>query len=246
MDMHKKQDRKATKKIHVVVIIIIELLIYLSFMYIDITGLGSYVLSNSLKYTGILFCFFYTLLFYSGRTTRLDSLLLRGALLFTVISDLFLLILDYYDIGMMTFCIVQFFYLFRLYGWRKQMGKSTRIMTLLLRNAVLVTVLLLFLIYIKLEINLFLIVALIYFTGIILNTLDAVLIGFKTRIKNQLIFAIGMVLFLLCDINVGIYNLSGFITIDAPWFTKVSMFASIAMWMFYLPAQTAIALSGNQ
>jgi hypothetical protein len=51
-----------------------------------------------------------------------------------------------------------------------------------------------------------------------------------------------MVLFLLCDINVGLFNLSDFIT-PSPAYNIIYSISSILMWTFYAPSQVLIALS---
>jgi hypothetical protein len=52
-----------------------------------------------------------------------------------------------------------------------------------------------------------------------------------------------MVLFLLCDINVGIFNLSGFIALPERIYQMMYSVSSILMWTFYAPSQVLIALS---
>ncbi len=57
---------------------------------------------------------------------------------------------------------------------------------------------------------------------------------------NRQMILIGMTLFLLCDINVGLYNILGYMG-------KVDVFYNISfvsMWLFYLPSQILLALSG--
>jgi hypothetical protein len=54
-----------------------------------------------------------------------------------------------------------------------------------------------------------------------------------------------MVLFLLCDLNVGVFNLTGFVSVNSSWFHNLYAISAIAMWLFYLPAQVFISLSGQ-
>lgn len=225
--------------------LLVELMIYISFMYIDLKETGSYLLSGNLKFAGIILCFVFTLFFDSKKEEKTDILLLRGALLFTMISDLFILMLDYYYYGMITFCVVQLLYLIRLYRFKKQQGKNSSLLKLILRNIVLAIVIISILFNQDVETDGLVCISIIYFVSILLNTLDAIRIQIKTHKYGQKIYATGMILFLLCDINVGLFNISDFTVINGAWFAGIYEFASIAMWMFYLPAQVCIALSGN-
>jgi hypothetical protein len=225
--------------------LMVELMIYSSFMYLDIKETGSYVLTSKLKFIGIILCFVFTLFFDSKKEEKTDIYLLRGALLFTMISDLFILMLDYYYYGMITFCVVQLLYLIRLYRFKKQQGTSSNLLKLILRNIVLAIVIIGILFSQNVEIDELVCISIIYFISILLNTFDAICIQIKTRKYGQKIYAIGMILFVLCDINVGLFNISDFAVINGAWFVGIYEFASIAMWMFYLPAQVCIALSGN-
>jgi len=97
---------------------------------------------------------------------------------------------------------------------------------------------------IRIEFDWLVIISVLYFVSIVLNVRDAVWVAYKTKSLKTIIFAIGMVLFLLCDINVLLFNISDFVAIDSALFSNVYAFAAIAMWMFYLPAQVGIAISG--
>ena len=66
-----------------------------------------------LKYTGVLICLAVAaaMIYFYGK----DAAVLTGALFFTVISDLFILVIEsYYEIGVTTFFIAQSLYLYRL------------------------------------------------------------------------------------------------------------------------------------
>ena len=49
-------------------------------------------------------------------------------------------------------------------------------------------------------------------------------------------FGLGLLLFVGCDVCVGLHNLAG---LPAP----LSAFAQVGMWLFYLPSQVLIVLS---
>nr|WP_297172330.1 lysoplasmalogenase family protein [uncultured Agathobaculum sp.] len=167
-----------------------------------------------LKYTGIALCFLAVL--PTIRTT--DGRLTALALGLTLAADWPLLILDrHYTVGIMLFCVVQALYLIRLMRWRGSISYP------------LLAVRLVPLVPLILHASLYTL-ALLYFANLMCNALEAAL--FVPRSPRQRLFSIGMLLFICCDLCVGAFHL-GFFT----------PFARYGMWLFYLPAQTLIALS---
>jgi hypothetical protein len=79
------------------------------------------------------------------------------------------------------------------------------------------------------------IAAVVYATLIIAVTVAA----FKRRQArvNNILSRLGMALFLLCDVNVLLWNLRG------AGFTEIPAWTVTIIWMFYLPGQTMLALS---
>lgn len=61
---------------------------------------------------------------------------------------------------------------------------------------------------------------------------------------NRNMIAIGMVLFLFCDINVLLYNLMGMISSSSEFIKQLYNISSVSMWLFYLPSQILLSLSG--
>jgi len=190
--------------------------------------------------------------------TRRESLLqqtlycIRLALLFTVISDLFILILDYYFYGVLTFIIVQ-----QLYGLRNSMVmqesrdiSSNRSLwkSFLLRlilQAVIAGALNYLLVQAGVVPEKLLIATVFYFVCIISNVIIAIKTAIDIRNKENLLFAVGMFLFLLCDINVGLFNLSGFVSMPKELYHILYACSSILMWAFYAPSQVLLTLSGG-
>jgi hypothetical protein len=93
------------------------------------------------------------------------------------------------------------------------------------------------------DVNILLIITIFYFISIVINVIVAIRAAVCIKERYIVIFAIGMVLFLLCDINVGIFNLADFLVIDSNLFKSIYGFSSIGMWLFYLPAQVLLAIS---
>jgi hypothetical protein len=236
------------KKILFIIFMGIEIILYSCFLYIDITGNGSYTISSGLKFSGIVLCLLFTLILPYRKEERTDINIVRTALLFTVISDLFILILDYYIIGLITFCIVQSLYLIRIGIWRNRMDLTVGIGGIInkfIRNLIVSFAIISILMILKIKIEWLILISCFYFVSIVFNVSDSLTIARKSKVTNSIIYAVGMILFLLCDINVGLFNLSDFLSIDSNWFTALYHFSTVAMWMFYLPAQVIIALSGQ-
>lgn len=230
-------------RIPLILFLLIELVLYSTFLYLDILVKGAFLVSMYLKFASIILCFLMTFMLYARNVTQ-DIVLLRFAFLFTVISDLCILILDSYFLGLITFSIVQMLYLIRLQCWRNHQGKKNPLCFFLLRNLLFALVIIGILIILRISLEKLILISIFYFVSIFFNTVDALRIGWSVQKKQFKLYAIGMVLFLLCDINVGLFNLSDFIQIEKTWFNKIYEFATIAMWMFYLPAQVMISLSG--
>ena len=67
-----------------------------------------------------------------------------------------------------------------------------------------------------------------------MNLAPSVAAAAQLRTKRAVRFAVGLGLFFLCDLCVGLHNLPQ---------NALSGFASLAMWAFYLPGQVLIVLS---
>jgi hypothetical protein len=87
------------------------------------------------------------------------------------------------------------------------------------------------------------IVSIIYFISFVFNVIDSAVIAHKTKNRKQVVFTAGLILFLLCDINVGLFNMIDVTNVNHRQLLTVYHFSAIAMWMFYLPAQILIVLS---
>ncbi len=220
--------------------IIIQALIYGLFIALDIMGKGLQV-AILMKFLLILICFFYVNIMPSV------SLIWRMALFFTVLADVFLfLINDYYLYGLISFIIVQ-----QLYGIFLSSiinNKVKRIVvTLFIRLFVLIigaTIISYLLYAVGIHIDGLLVFTVFYFLSILSNTI----ISFKRAINNfhrtdLCLFAIGMLFFILCDLNVALYNMSTYIKFSHILLIKMKNLSSIMMWTFYAPSQVLISLS---
>ncbi|MBP5343311.1 hypothetical protein J6Y73_05240 [bacterium] len=165
---------------------------------------------------------------------RFDGIILGLALLFTLLSDTFLLHLDnYYEIGVTSFLVVQVLYLFRMF-YSLGLNRKRLKITLMIRGCAFILIMLGLIIFNSFS-YLYLITGL-YFINLVMNFIDSLifLISYRgeDRFKSIFVFTIGLLLFIGCDINVGLSNLIGV--------------GSNIIWIFYLPSQVLISLSGTR
>ncbi len=256
-----------------IVFIILQVMLYAAFLVLDLIG-GNAVISSYIKFTIIILCFCYALLPTKRSADKGILFLMKTALFFTVVSDLLILILDYYFFGVLTFLMVQ-----QAYGIRISMEKGNIQRRLLagiqrdffkkkprrspvncLRNFsknILGSFLLRLLLqtaaaamvcgvlaYFGVGLEPLLVASVFYFISIVMNTIGAVRAAVLLPGRRDLaMFAAGMVMFLLCDINVGLFNLSGFISLPMGIYSLIYGISSILMWTFYAPSQVLITLS---
>lgn len=196
-------------------------LLWAGFLFLDLTRLGD---STGVKFAGICLCAITALL---GAKT-LDGKLVAAALGFTVGADWFLLVLDdHYLVGIGLFLIVQLLYALRLsllqekgsFSWWRWVRVDIALLLLLGEG---------FLFYWVRGYSLFLFLPLLYFSNLCINTFEAFAL-------KKLIFAVGLLLFICCDLCVGGWNLG-----ILPALTRVGM------WFFYLPSQVLIVLSQEE
>ncbi len=197
-----------------------EAALWACFLYLDLfrDGVGTV----PLKYAGVVLCLAFSL--YA--LTRGGDALTAAALAFTVGADAFLLLLDrWYILGVGLFCVVQGLYLGRILRnnggralWPLRLGLSLAALALLARLELLDPLNAL---------------SLFYFSNFFCNMLQA------SRLSGRggRIFFVGLLLFLCCDVCVGMFNQPGLVP------AGLYAFAGVGMWLFYLPGQALIALS---
>lgn len=209
-------------------------ILYIRFMYIDIYDIESIISSDRLKYLSMLLVLMISLFTGDDALNVKDLKLLQTGLFITLIADLFLLILGrHYILGILLFSVVQIIYSSR-YGFTN-LKKNIRNFIVIFSS--------LFIVYFvvdKLIFKLDFIWGMGLFYGIcLLNSVIKAAKAYRDRLfpkPNGHMILIGMVLFLLCDINVALYNI-----LNEGLFYNIS---SISMWLFYLPSQVLLSLSG--
>lgn len=214
------------------VFILAETAIYIAFIAIQVP---THTDPIYLKYAGILLCVAVSAA--SVYFFRKDGITITVALVFTAISDLFILVLNkYYEVGVSTFIIVQLAHFARIYLIS---GKKPWI-SLGIRLGFIVAALITFGVLGKL--NALIGLVCVYFPLLVANVVDSALL-IKIS-KKFILYFVGLLLFLGCDIFVGLCE-AGKIGISIiP--SDLDFFAHLMIWLCYLPAQTCIVLSvGN-
>ncbi|CUH93345.1 lysoplasmalogenase family protein [Herbinix luporum] len=206
-------------------------------------------LSNNIKFTVVLLCFLYVLI-RSRKNADRQSIFLILALFFTLISDVFLLLSDYYFYGVLTFILAHLFHSLRITELHyMQISDNTGHKAIkkefkkIIYQIFISLAIILFLWKMNIMIDGLLVACIFYFLAIISNTALSLKLSIKFKNRRNIRYlAIGMILFLLCDINVALFNLSSYLDL-ASFYNKIYLISSILMWTFYAPSQVLIALS---
>ncbi len=211
--------------------ILAETAIYIAFIAIQVPTHADPIY---LKYAGILLCVAVSAAsIYFFRT---DGITMTVALVFTAVSDLFILVMNkYYEAGVSTFIVVQITHFVRIYMIS---GKKPYI-SIGIRLGVIIAALITFGVLGKL--NALIGLVCIYFPMLAGNVIDS---AFLIKIsKKYILYFMGLLFFLGCDIFVGLCEAGkiGLSIIPA----NLDFFAHLMIWLCYLPAQTFIVLSVN-
>lgn len=189
--------------------------------------------TNAIKYFGILTCF--TVAVVNCFSNRKDCFFVAGAMLFTAIADLFLLMLDgYSECGVGAFIVVQLLYFARIYyahGKKPWISGAVRIG---------IAAMIIIILAATGKLNLLTALTAFYLTQIVANIVDSAFIIKYS--KRNILFFIGLILFLCCDLCVGLFNFSEVgITLPA----ALEKVIAPAIWLFYLPSQVLITISAG-
>lgn len=215
----------------------IQLVLYIFFMAIDLWMPQYSALSGILKYCGICLCLLKALTAVrsdskASASFHREKTQLTAALLFTAVSDLLLLFTARFTAGILTFTAAQLMYMFYIHP------ETGRYLPLMLRRAAPAAAAALILwISAPAESRPLLLPAAVYAVCILCNFLEAAYcFVHNPAICRYRLLAAGFFLFLLCDINVALFNV-------LPADSFLFPIASAAMWFFYLPSQVCLTLS---
>ena len=167
------------------------------------------------------------------------------ALAFTVFSDVLLVLLDkYYLTAVISFILVQLFYFCRIIVNTKSMKLKKIHITLRISLSILSIIVLS--IILKENTDLLTIASAICFVNLVLNVITS-FINYKFK-SDSLIFAIGLLLFMLCDFFVGINNIEYITDISRDSLIYQIIYNDYIFfpWLFYAPSQMLLGLSSKK
>ena len=219
------------KKVFLILVLLVELFLYTLFLYFDFNDINIEI-SNWLKYVGIIICFLASLIPIFSKNSAKSQYFIPFSLFFTLVSDYFLLIntdKNLYIFGVVIFIIVQLSYFIYIETLKK--NKTSFLISLIFRiilSSILIIILSI------LQFDLLSIVSACYFVELLMNFISSLSL-IKIN-KFFLIFSIGLLLFIGCDISVGLTNLDLFEG-------HIKNLVSNLMWIFYLPSQVLISFS---
>ena len=219
------------KKVFLILVLLVELFLYTLFLYFDFNDINIEI-SNWLKYVGIIICFLASLIPIFSKNAAKTQYFIPFSLFFTLVSDYFLLIntdKNLYIFGVVIFIIVQLSYFIYIETLKK--NKTSFLISLIFR-IILSSILIIVLSIIRFD--LLSIVSACYFVELLMNFITSLSL-IKIN-KYFLIFSIGLLLFIGCDISVGLTNLDLFEG-------HIKNLVSNLMWIFYLPSQVLISFS---
>lgn len=199
--------------------------VYLALLAIDLWIPALWHVSTALKYAGLLLCLLLAVLTHRRSWRKSDADLLVLALGLTAVADLFLLLLNRPIPGIVVFCLVHLVYL-----WRYQPS-------LFRVAAAAVPVAFAGIFTVGPWVPGFPVqAALAALYGVLILTVTACGARAALPPMNRRLVTIGMVLFVLCDVHVALFNA---LPTGHPYLPA----AGVLMWFFYLPAQALLALS---
>ena len=207
--------------------------IYILFLYCDSSSYYKInCLSTYIKYIGIILCFLLSLLIGDNGHDYTDTRLLVAALFFTSTADYFFLFVKNFKIGVVFFCIVQSIYIIR----------HSRKTVLTSSYYFVVSVILTIMIFSPSFIHIYkfdqVLKSILFLYGglLLISTFTAIRTTWFDKYPRSGSYkvATGSVLFMLCDINVALFNTS----------SSFSNISGFLIWLFYFPSQVFLALSG--
>lgn len=208
------------KRITSILFLAVEAVLFCTFVAMDITHHGA---ENIVKYIAIALVGIMGL--RAGR--QKDNLVVTVALLFTMLADVFLILIGNFIAGVLTFLCVQTCYTVR-FSFMSGKPMVGELLKRLLPGVILGSLATYFL---GVKVG----VVVLYACSFAVNFAH----GFELHIlkpsPRHLRFAIGIFLFACCDACVGITNLRpGFLT------EQMIRNAEVMTWIFYLPSQILI------
>ena len=183
------------KSIPLILFILIHLILYL-FIYAFkiITGKTETIAD----YIVVISCFLFSLVYFIIKRNS-NTIIFVIAFLFTILADTNLLILDdNYELGILAFIIVQFAYFWYIL---KNMYTKDNYSYLIAIRLITIVIGVIASLIVQTD-KLLVCLVIIYISNLVINLIISIIPR-----KRNLLFSLGLFLFLLCDICVGCYNI---------------------------------------
>lgn len=186
-------------------------------------------------YIVVISCFLFSLVYFIIKRNS-NTLIFVIAFLFTILADTNLLILDdNYELGILAFIIVQFAYFWYIL---KNMYTKDNYSYLIAIRLITIVIGVIASLIVQTD-KLLVCLVIIYISNLVINLIISIIPR-----KRNLLFSLGLFLFLLCDICVGCYNIGDIIDIsNTSLFYKIANLPFNIAWLFYHPSQVLLAIS---
>lgn len=223
-------------------LICIICLLFITFLSIHVYEIDYFVSANMLKLSSIVLCLTISMVSSPLRKQSKNTFLLQLGLIFTIMADyIFLIHDDDYILAIGLFSIVQIIYSLRY----REGNEVERVMGFII---IYLLIVILYKLVNKNLVDIDFIIAIGIFYGIcLLSSLKEALLLYKSdphkSINKMILF--GMVLFLLCDINLGLNYTLGELQATSYILNLTRSISSISIWIYYLPSQMLLALSAT-
>jgi hypothetical protein len=226
------------KKLAILSIFTIFLILYFFLISLDLFPRPFFISSDYINYFCILLCFLLSLLIGKDSLGPKDLRLLQLGLFLTCLADLCLIIFNYFTLGITLFCLVQI-----TYSIRYKVQYSLLMLKYFTLIFSCIFTIYLFICFTIIKLDILFVFALFYAICIITSVICA--IKNKYQSPNKYMVAFGMILFLLCDINVALRNITSLISLPETFTAATYELSTVLIFVFYLPSQLLLALSGT-
>lgn len=220
------------KSIPLILFILIHLILYLFIYAFKIITEKTETIAD---YIVVISCFLFSLVYFIIKRNS-NTLIFVIAFLFTILADTNLLILDdNYELGILEFIIVQFAYFWYIL---KNMYTKDNYSYLIAIRLITIVIGVIASLIVQTD-KLLVCLVIIYISNLVINLIISIIPR-----KRNLLFSLGLFLFLLCDICVGCYNIGDIIDIsNTSLFYKIANLPFNIAWLFYHPSQVLLAIS---
>lgn len=220
------------KSIPLILFILIHSILYLFIYAFKIITGKTEIIAD---YIVVISCFLFSLVYFIIKRNS-NTLIFVIAFLFTILADTNLLILDdNYELGVLAFIIVQFAYFWYIL---KNMYTKDNYGYLIAIRLITIVIGVIASLIVQTD-KLLVCLVIIYISNLVINLIISIIPR-----KRNLLFSLGLFLFLLCDICVGCYNIGDIIDIsNTSLFYKIANLPFNIAWLFYHPSQVFLAIS---